>query len=219
MIACRLDRGLAREVRLGFLKLIPSFVQGWAGRLALAAAGVDTLLIVVVLVILSGATFSTGLVVSAAPYPYIFATSYVVLFFVIWFILYIQTRSENENGYTIIRRKLVGTWIVDYSSPYGVDVKGPLARAALGCFIIINPDNRKLELKFIIKDNRVYEDDKQTITAVTIRREHDYQYNLFYYYTGLREIQKDMADALESDGGQRPLGQISFTRDVTEYSG
>lgn len=200
------------------LKLIPSFVEGKSAKLALAAVVIDTILAAFILIILSGTSFSADFTLRAAPYPYVFIAMYVIFFFVIWFILYIQDRAENDDGFSSIRKKLIGMWIVDYGSPYGINGDRRVAKSAVGCSISINPDNRKLELKFRIKDNRIYTDDEaQIIKIISLRRDHEYFYNLFYYFKGVRTLQRDILDFIEPELGHHSgdTVEVEFLARVT----
>src|SRR5271157_587882 len=93
-------------------------------------------------------------------------------------------------------------WIVEYGSPYGVNADSLLARSALGCSIMINPDNRKLEMKFRIKGNRIYTDDEaQIIKIIALRRDRGYDYNLFYYFKGIRHLQTEILGFIKPELG------------------
>lgn len=206
--------------------LIPSVVQSKAAKVALAAFVIDTLVALVSLTIMYGTGFfklsdPTALNPNdpIAPIRYIVLVFYLLLFFIIWFILYIQDRAGNDDGFSIIRKKLTGMWIVSYGTPYGHNFDRRIAtKNAIGCSIVINQDNRKLELKFRIRENRIFtDDDAQVIKIICLRRDHESNYYLFYYFKGFRKLQKEMSAYIEPEASHSAdtvevefLGKLTF---------
>ena len=189
-------------------KYIPSFVTGRAAKLGLSAVVIVTFLMGGCLLIFGGGS-PTAL--RPAPYPTLFLILYVVVFFLFWIVLLWMDRSEWEDGYTPIRKKIVGNWNLEYSSRLGSDSDNRLAQAALGASIFINPATKKLELKFRIHHNKIYaDDDSQIIRSIALRNDHDYFYDLFYYFKGERELQPRVADHLAPDGVFNGKVEVEF---------
>jgi hypothetical protein len=191
-----------------FGKYIPGFITGRAAKLALSAVVVVTILMGACLVIFGGGSPTNF---HAAPYPVLFGILYVVVFFLFWIVLLWMDRSEWEDGYTPIRKKLEGNWHLEYSSVLGSDMDNRLGEGNLGASIFINPLTKKLEMKFRIHNNRIYaDDDSQIIRVTALRNDHDYFYDLFYYFKGERELQPRVADHLAQDGVYNGKVEVEF---------
>lgn len=188
-------------------KLLPDFlVEGKTTKLALSALIIDTMLGIVLILILGGGTLGKDTLTILSLHPivnYIAGTIYLVFFFVIWFVLYIQTIKENEDGFSEVRQKLVGPWILNYTSVPRDNGPFKPTRYTVGCSISINPDTRKLEFRFQTRDDPIYADGADTVSIVALRRDVESTYNLFYYFEGKRKLQGRFADHIEWDTDQR----------------
>jgi hypothetical protein len=202
-------------------KLLPDFIiEGKTTKLAVSALIIDTVLAIVLILILGGGTLSKDTLTIVGSHPivnYVAGTIYLVFFFVIWFVLYIQAIKENEDGFSEIRQKLVGTWILNYTSVSRNDGPFTPARYTVGCSISISPDTRKLEFRFQTKDDPIYADGADTVSIVALRRDVESTYNLFYYFEGKRKLQQRFADHIEWEVDHRDdqlpiefLGLVKF---------
>ena len=179
------------------------FVDGKSQKLALSALIIDSVLALVLALIVGGGTLGADTIklLVHPPVAYCVGGIYLVFFFVIWFLLYIQTIKENEDGFSEIREKLIGTWIVNYTS---VSLHGSIftpTRFVVGCSISINPDTRKLEFRFNTKDNPIYAEEINTVSVVALRRDVESTYNLFYYYEGDQKLQQQLLSHISKEDG------------------
>jgi hypothetical protein len=188
-------------------KLLPDFlVEGKTTKLAISALIIDTVLAIVLILILGGGTLGKDTLTILSLHPivnYVAGTVYLVFFFVIWFVLYIQTIKENEDGFSEIRRKLVGPWILNYTSVPRNDGPFTPTRYTVGCSISVNPDTQKLEFRFQTRDDPIYADGGDTVSVVALRRDVESSYNLFYYFEGKRKLQQRFADHIEWEADRR----------------
>ena len=143
-----------------------SFVDGKSTKLALSALVIDSVLAFVLALIVGGGTLGMDAIifVGLPPVAYFVGGIYLVFFFVIWFLLYVRTIRENNDGFSEIREKLVGTWIVNYTSVSLRSSEFSPTRFTVGCSISINPDTRKLEFRFNTKENPVYADEEALLS-------------------------------------------------------
>lgn len=131
------------------------------------------------------------------------AVIYWIISFVFSFIsflalLTIIKTKEAEDVYSFARDSLKGKWMVYYDIQNGYT--GPVvARPAVSCDIDVNQLNKKLELKFKITDNPIYEDSDQIIQSVAVRDSAPGQYYMMYYFEGSRGVKIDLAKHIISD--------------------
>ena len=120
------------------------------------------------------------------------AIVYLPVFVLVWFIFYLQIHSERDDLYSGIRQKLAGHYIVTYEASNGPN-RAPVLEQALQvpCEIRINPENKKLELVFRVKDNPIYTDGDDTVSAVALRYDSGNKYELLYYLDTYRQL-KDL---------------------------
>jgi hypothetical protein len=186
------------------IKRLLDFVDTRSSKSAMQAAGVAsvlTLMMAYALSLLSLDNYSTLI-------PFIaFGTPF--LFLAIWFFLSILQSKEFQDGYTVHRKKMSGTWIVNYSNPMRVDSRRNPDSPAVGCIISINSEE-KLELRFVVKNNRIYEDDDNIVTDVALRREHSNMYNMFYYFSGKREAAFDLKHMAEHVDFLTDAGKVNI---------
>jgi hypothetical protein len=191
------------------LEFLLKLIQGRSARLALSSLIIATVLAVVSAGFFTGGSFK-NLDIPKTPYALSFSFAYVLFFFIIWFILYIQDRAENEDGFTQVRKKLVGEWFVRYGSP-SPEKTLQTDKSAVSCVIWINPGNRKLELKFKIVDNKIYQNDEsQIVKVISLRREEAFSYILFYYFKGERKIQPLLANFIEHESDERSSDTVEL---------
>jgi hypothetical protein len=180
------------------------FVDGKSTKLALSALIIDSILALVLALIIGGGVLGKDTITFLIhpPIAYFIGGIYLSFFFVIWFLLYIQTMRENDDGFSEVREKLVGTWIVTYTSVSlkSLGFSSP-TRFTVGCSISINPDTRKLEFRFNTKDNPVYADEIHTVSIVALRRDFERTYNLFYYYEGDQKLQQKFSERILREDG------------------
>jgi hypothetical protein len=165
------------------------FHVGWGGKAAESPGG--------------GPTFGPG--VDAVAF-----VTFVLLFFLIWFILHLTTQREGEDIYSVLRDKLVGTYSIYYEIRNGPK-KPNLAptphqsTAAIG----LDEETRKLVLIFNTRNHQIFEDsERQTVDAVSLRRDTATSCTLTYYISGKRHIKKDFGGAVVYGNG--PLDAIDI---------
>lgn len=83
-----------------------SFVEGKSTKLALSALVIDSVLALVLALIIGEGTLGKDAITFLLhpPVAYFVGGIYLVFFFVIWFLLYIQTIRENDDGFSEVRR-------------------------------------------------------------------------------------------------------------------
>jgi hypothetical protein len=123
------------------------------------------------------------------------AIVYLPVFVLVWFIFYLQIHSERDDLYSGVRQKLVGHYMVTYQASNGPN-SAPVLEPALQvpCEIKINPENKKLEFVFKVKDNPIYTDGDDTVSAVALRYDSGHKYELLYYLNTTRQL-KDIVTA------------------------
>jgi hypothetical protein len=140
-----------------------------------------------------GSTASSGI-------RHLSAIAYLPFVILIWFILYLQIHSERDDLYSGIRKKLEGQYMVTYEASNGPDQE-PILDAPLQvpCEIRINPENKKLELVFRVKNNPIYTDGDDTVTAVALRYDSGTNYELMYYIDTNRYLKEIVTKYLIED--------------------
>lgn len=147
------------------------------------------------------------------------ACFYLTLFFLIWFILYLQSSKEGVDVYAQVREKLAGYWVVTYSANTGpLSEKIVMPPRTIPCEIRIN-DSKKLEMIFSIKDHPIFADeDRQIIKNIAIRHNEEAGYNMLFYYVTKRTLQPSFASYIVPEAGQansdtveiEAFGQLTF---------
>lgn len=142
--------------------------------------------------------------VHAAPLPIwlkaVLAGGFVFSFILIWFLLYIQISKEADDLYSNIRSMLKGNWVVRYDASNGVPRDPLIPGLQVDCDIHINPENKKLEMEFLVEDNSIYESEKQVVNTVALAHDGGNQYSMFYYFNGKRKIKGQLWRYLIEDG-------------------
>jgi hypothetical protein len=128
------------------------------------------------------------------------AIVYLPVFVLVWFIFYLQINSERDDMYSGIRKKLSGHYMVTYEASNGPNRPAVLEPALqVPCEIRINPENKKLELVFRVKDNPIYTDDEDTVSAVALRYDLGNKYELFYCLNTNRQLKDVVTDYIVED--------------------
>jgi hypothetical protein len=187
-----------------------SFIENKSTRLAIASVIISTVLIACVLAIVS-LGYNNGGWYFAVPdeFKFAFVIAYLVLFVADWFILYLLNSKDATDVYSEVREHLVGQWIATYDANQGPESRQIVVPTrAVGCFITVNPE-QKLEMAFRIRDNPIFkDDDRQTIKDVAIRYNDTGGYTMFYYYTGHRGIQPQIAMHILPEEGRNRADEV-----------
>ncbi|GLH77043.1 hypothetical protein SSBR45G_19510 [Bradyrhizobium sp. SSBR45G] len=138
----------------------------------------------------------------------------LVGFAVIWFILYIQTRDDLTDIYSIVRKQIAGTWQVKYAtSPNYGDVKDRIVNCD------IQEDTvRKLEMRFSIVQNPLFSPQGPNVVKDIALRMTKTGYKMFYYFETERVLADDIVTLLPVDDPNRrgiqieTLGMVEFDR-------
>lgn len=128
------------------------------------------------------------------------SVGFILLFFIIWFIFYIQGTREAEDLYSNIRKKLCGHWYVLYQASNGQSPNVvPDAKLAVVCTIQINSVDRKLEMIINVTNDPIYEDNKQIINTISVFNDEKNKYSLCYYYRSMRSLKEDINNLILDD--------------------
>lgn len=196
------------------IELIIEMVKTKVVSLALAAFSIAIGLTAVIFFLL---TFAAGQVngkdasMIFRPLDVIYSLSLaaflVIAFVVIWFFLFMQYSSEADDLYSTLREKLKGTWQVTYDLQGGLsgDPK-KVPRPQVLCKIIINPTNKKLEMRFLIPSNHPVwrNDNPQVIRDISLRHDRDDEYVMTYYYSDARHLTNAVSELIEPILGRDP---------------
>jgi hypothetical protein len=186
-------------------------------RLAATAFALSTAIIVVVFVLFAGSLSVGGNdwklevqnlrgLTSA-----IMAGIFITMYFVIWFILYIQYTKEAEDVYSRLREKIVGTWVASFEYNVGGQ-KVFTQNTPTAIFEFTINMQRKLEMKFDPKDNILFNDTDQTINHISLRHIADNKYSMVYYYINKRTLKSDWSKYImtENGGPMRDVGKFEI---------
>ncbi|QAU46230.1 hypothetical protein [Bradyrhizobium guangzhouense] len=201
------------------LKSVLGLVEARSAKLALSALIISTLLVAGALAIVS-VNYDNGWKFEVPPtFKLAFVVAYFVIFVASWFILYLLNSKDAADVYSEVRELLKGGWLVSYRANIGpVSQVVTVPERQTQCQIVINPDNMKLELAFKLKNNPLFRDDeKQQIRDVGFRYNEDGGYTMFYYFTGQRTINSDIAESLVTDGSTDEIpieifGRVTFAK-------
>jgi hypothetical protein len=128
------------------------------------------------------------------------AIAFLPLFVLIWFVIYLQVNSERDDLYSRIRQKLEGRYNVIYrATHHTVQVSRFQMPLQVQCDIRINPENKKLELVFLVNNHPIYTDKNDVIEAVALRHDSGNKYELMYYLNEYRFLKPIVTDLLVDD--------------------
>lgn len=197
-------------------KILTEFLKGIftekSAKLAIAALLLDLCLATAVLVILVGSGWKDHWL--SPTETWIMAVGSILGFAVIWFILYIQTRQDLTDIYTIVRKQISGRWQVRYATSTRY---GEMEERIVNCDI--QEDTvRKLEMRFEIVHNPIFKSQGPNVVKDVALRMTDTGYKLFYYFETDRFLMDDIVKLLKPGEARRAeiqvetLGMLEFER-------
>jgi hypothetical protein len=185
-----------------------------SAKLAIAALLVDLLLAAAVVGILVGSGWRERWL--GPTETWIMAVGSILGFGVIWFILYIQTRQDLTDIYSIVRKQISGTWQVKYATSTSY---GEVEERIVNCDIQEDAV-RKLEMRFTIVQNPIFKSQEPNVVKDVALRMTDTGYKLFYYFETERFLTDDVVKLLRPGDSHRgevqveTLGMLEFERPV-----
>jgi|SRR6185437_4837435 len=203
------------------LKIDPTeFVKGVftekSARLAFAALVIDLVLAAAIVATIVGNTYRDHWLTSTQ--ISIIVVGSIIGFAVIWFILYIQTRNELADIYSIVRKQISGTWQVQYATS---PTYGNVRERIVNCDI--QEDTvRKLEMRFTIVQNPIFSPQGPNVVKDIALRMTETGYKMFYYFETKRSLIKEIVDLLPGNDPHRAeieietLGMVEFDRPLKE---
>jgi hypothetical protein len=121
---------------------------------------------------------------------------YVFFTLGIWLFVSTRERSDAEDIFTWVRRLMVASWEVSY--PLTVPNKDKIGGAEgqllttfiprVSAQVYIDNTTQKLEIRFVITDNRIWANRDQIIDLIAIRNVLQDQFAMIYYYKGKRDL-------------------------------
>lgn len=153
-------------------------------------------------------------------------TIFIFSFMAIWFILFLIHQDQASDVYSEVRKLLKGNWIVDYEANHGpVSKQVVVDTHSVGCDITINPENKKLEIRFGQGNNPVFANKStQIINDVAIRYDNDGHYTMFYYYKDERKLSNAITSVLLPESANVDVadleieifGRVRFEKPIAE---
>lgn len=122
---------------------------------------------------------------------------FLIIFFVIWFIIYIQYIKESEDIYSRLREKLEGPWLAEYDYFVSGTYLYPTRPRALYKFTI--GVDKKLQMEFDPKDNLLFYDVDQNFNVISLRNIQANKYSLVFYYKHQRRLQPKIAAHIDPE--------------------
>lgn len=142
----------------------------------------------------------------------------IVGFAVIWFILYLQTREELTDVYTLVRKQISGRWLVKYATSPNY---GEVEERFVSCDI--QEDTLlKLEMKFTIVQSPIFSPQEPNVVKDIALRLTDSGYKLFYYFETKRALASNIVELLPPNDSRRgeveieTLGMLEFDRPASK---
>lgn len=135
-----------------------------------------------------------------------FISLLLLMFFVLWFILYIQYMKEAEDVYSRLREKLKGKWTAYYDYTIAERYIFPNRQRANFEFTI--NQNRKLEMHFDPDDNLLFSDVDQNISQLSLRHVEANKYSLMYFFSNKRTLREEIAGSIEPDYPNHDVSKI-----------
>lgn len=124
--------------------------------------------------------------------------AYIVAFWIlswalIWPVYFLFGVNQSEDDYSWIRRSLRGDWATTYTvqgsgQSMPSSIPGSQPNPQVVCKISINPKDRKLEMKFIIMGNPLWENVDHVINTSALSQIDRASWSLVYYYEGTRRL-------------------------------
>jgi hypothetical protein len=200
------------EMKFDLSEFLKGVFTERSAKLAIAALLIDLLLIGAVVAILVGPTYKEDWL--SFREKVMVAAGSIVGFAVIWFILYIQTRQDLIDIYSVVRKQITGTWQVKYaaSTSYG-DVEERIVTCEIREDIL-----RKLEMRFSLVQNPIFMPQEPNVVKDIALRMTETGYKLFYYFVTRRSLVREIVDLLPRDDPHRAeveietLGMLEFDR-------
>jgi hypothetical protein len=126
--------------------------------------------------------------------------AFLLPFVSIWFLLYVMYNREADDIYSGLREKLVGVWSVQYELAPGQTRITPLTRIpAMPCAIEVNPETKKLEIHFDIRNHALFEDGEQVIQTIALVHDVNNRYSMSYYYSIKRSLNLSVSQHILSE--------------------
>ena len=125
------------------------------------------------------------------------SASFVIFFFVLWYILYIQYIKEAEDVYSRLREKLEGSWLSEYD--YFVGGAYLFDQRPIALFKFVMNIEEKLEMEFDPKQNMLFSDANENLNVISIRHVQGNRYSLTLYYKQERRLRGEILKYIERE--------------------
>jgi hypothetical protein len=207
------------------IKIFEPFFRNVTSRLAATAFVLAVFIIAVIWLLFRGSisiggqdwqvVVGTNSVVSAA----ILIAIFLLMFFVIWYILYIQYVREAEDIYSYLRKKLEGRWQAEYD--FAVLQNYIFSRRPVSNFdFVINASTKKLEMKFDPSYNKIFSSVGENVSQISLRNVEGNKYALMYYMRSERKLADEYVKCILPEYDNQPdiglveveaVGMLDFT--------
>jgi hypothetical protein len=194
------------------LKMYAKLFQNVTSQLAAAALTLSLISIAIIWILFAGSISFGGGSLSAQIQQLGFVPAavlislFLIMFFVIWFILYIQYMKEAEDIYSRLREKIEGAWAAHYDFLISKTYIFPSRPLALFNFRI-NQD-KKLEMEFDPSNNTLFNDVSSNVSQISLRHIGSNKYSLMYFYSNERRLRDEIAVCIEPDYPTHDVSRI-----------